>query len=112
MSSSLSLVRREGDAQSPSLHSLQECLDSTETRAEHLDFVIMKRLVERHSLDCYGDQAARELAGVAKRAVSARAVGWHDMDGIAEQSDVAGLPVLDGLERRMVRKKDSSGFAC
>src|SRR5258706_7991499 len=92
----LSLVRGERDARSPSLHSMQGCPGCAEAGAEHLDFVVMKCLVQRHALACHGDQAARELAGVAKRAVGTRAVGWHDMDGIAEQGDIAGLPMLDG----------------
>src|SRR5438270_7324933 len=55
----------------------------------------MKRLVQRYALACYSDQAAGELAGVAKGAVGTRAVSWHNMDGVAEQGDVAGWPVLD-----------------
>ncbi|HEX6555286.1 MAG TPA: hypothetical protein VF026_21155 [Ktedonobacteraceae bacterium] len=92
----LSLVERERDAQSPSLHSLQGCPDCAKAGAEHLDFVVMQRLPQRYALAYYSDQTARELAGVAKRAVGTRAVGWHDMDSIAEQGDVASLPVLDG----------------
>src|SRR5438034_702860 len=92
----LSLVGRERDARSPSLHCLQGCSICAEAIAEHLDFVVMQRLVQRRTLTCHSDQTASELAGVAKRAVGTRAVSWHDMDGITEQSDVAGVPVLDG----------------
>lgn len=86
----------ERGARSPSLHSLQGCPQSAEAGAEHLDFVVMKRLVQRCALACYSDQAAGELAGVAKGAVGTRAVSWHNMDGVAEQGDVAGWPVLQG----------------
>lgn len=81
----LELIR---NARFPSLHCLQGCLDSAEAGTEHLDFVVVQRQLERHALARHGDQAARELAGVAKRAVGTRAVGWHHMNGIAEQ----GIP--------------------
>jgi hypothetical protein len=56
----------------------------------------MQRLPQRYALACDGDQTARELTGVAKRAVGSRAVGWHDMDRITQQGDDAGLPGLEG----------------
>jgi hypothetical protein len=74
---------------------MQACPKCAEARAEHLDFVVMKRLMQRHALTRHGDQIARELAGVSQRAVGPRAIGWHDMDGVAEQGDIARLPVLD-----------------
>src|SRR6266566_1665844 len=86
----------ERDARSPALHSRRGWPDDAKARAEHLAFVRMQRLPQRHALACDGDQTVRELAGVAKRAVGPRAVGWHDMNRITQQGDGAGLPGLEG----------------
>ena len=108
----LSLVGRERDARSPSLHCLQGCSNCAEADAEHLDFVVMQRLVQRRTLACHSDQTASELAGVAKCAVSTRFIGWHDMMASPSKVMLLVCQCSMGTERRIVRKKDSSGSAC